>query len=314
MYNEKIKQAYIDYKKSQTVLPSVNYLQNIFNKFEDKENELGMDLNSFPTKEIINCYKMFGYTSLQRLKNENSALTQYVEWCMENNIIEDNQNHFAELSGNQILSTCLNAQANKQRIVTRQQVLEICNAGFVYNAMDKFILLGLFEGLQGKNYCELADAKSTDFDHGKLIYHASDGNDFHITETLYAYAQEAWESTEYYGNKRAYEFKPSNYCIKTYMKSLNDTPSAVRMRIWKRLDKIFSNVETSDGVVYSDFMTGNSLYESGMIDYLKGKIEESCETFHNYLYSEQFEKDMKFRHYMWQDKKFFYTKYSIYLE
>lgn len=315
MFNEKIKREYIAYRKPQRIFPSVNYLDLIFENSEPMETELNVDINSFSAQRILEYYKRLNKKDVQSLKNLNSELTEYVNWCKENGIVNDLQNHFEETKSTEVLNTCINHVVNQNALLNREQVLNICDAGFVKNECDKFIILGLFEGIMGDHYEDLFLADKESFDYSELVYHCKNGKDYHISDKLYHYAENAWESECYYSNTdKTYTYEKSTKCIKNYKRVPSTNPQAQIARIWKRIIKILSCVEI-DGVSLSEFITAKKIYESGMVDYLKEKVNETNVSFHDLVYGNEFEKIMKYRNYkIPSGRKAFYTKYCVYME
>lgn len=315
MFNEQIKKEYIEYRKPQRKFPSVNYLELIFENSESMEVELNTDINSFSAQRILEYYKRLNKRDVQSLKNLNSELTEYVNWCKENGIVNDLQNHFEETKSTEVLNKCINNVVNQNALLNRKQIIDICDADYVKNECDKFIILGLFEGIMGDHYEDLFLAEKEDFDHSELVYHCKNGKDYYISEKLYSYAENAWEAECYYSNTdKSYKYEESTKVIKNYRRVPSTNPQAQIARIWKRIIKILSYADI-DGVSLSEFITAKKIYESGMVDYLKKYANENDISFHDLVYGNNFEKIMKYRNYkMPTGRKEFYTKYCMYME
>lgn len=145
MYNPKRKQQYLDEKTQKAKIS-----QNIYDAFdtsEQYEEKLQRDISEWNTNEIIAFYKKLSTPYVQTLIVLHSALEQYAEWCLVNGLIRDNQNHFSEIT-TEIMCGCADVNALKDRIFTRKALLEEIKE--LPNDSDKFIILGIFEGIPVK--------------------------------------------------------------------------------------------------------------------------------------------------------------------
>ena len=155
MYNENIKQRYIEYKTNLTIIPN-GYLERLFDKTKQFEIELNKDVCNFTYYEIMNMYKTWNENSYETLQVTNSHLSLYTQWCIEQSLVADAQNHFLEFSKD-IFMSCVNNIINDKKIVTREQVLSWFKD--LNNVSDRFMFLALFEGIKGEQYKELTNLK-----------------------------------------------------------------------------------------------------------------------------------------------------------
>ena len=192
MYNEEIKRRYITAKEQEVVLPN-NYLVIQFNRAEEMETELGKDISNFTTYEIIEYYKMGNFDSLDSLRVLNSQLSMYTQWCLQENLVKDNQNHFLEMTAD-ILSGCVNKAMLDRKIISRETVLKWVNE--LPNPRDQFIMLSLFEYGKSKNFTDITNAKITDIVDNTLTL--NDGRTVHISDQLKSIAEDSYETRTYY--------------------------------------------------------------------------------------------------------------------
>ena len=192
MYNESIKKRYIEEKEKTTVLPK-GYLTTQFEKVSFTEEELGKDLCDFTTYEIIALYKVLNLHSIESLHNLNSQLSMYTQFCIRENLVADNQNHFSEISM-EILGSCVNKAILDMRIVSRKTVLEWIKD--LPNPKDQFVLLALFELGKSANYKEITNMKITDIN-GNTVK-LEDGRVVSISKELATIAQESYDAKVYY--------------------------------------------------------------------------------------------------------------------
>ena len=95
MYNDTIKTRYIQEKSSTTNMPN-GYLARMFNKTDSFESKLDKDISNFTVYEIEDLYKTLNIKSVEYLTVLHSHLSLYTQWCMQQNLVLDCQNHFAE--------------------------------------------------------------------------------------------------------------------------------------------------------------------------------------------------------------------------
>lgn len=265
MYNVEIKKRFINERTATVILPN-GYLDLWFRKTAEFENANGKDVSNFTFYEILDMYKTFNVNSLGVLQVLNSQLSTYTQWCLQQNLVFDSQNHFLEFK-KEILDSCINHIIIKKKIVSREQVLEWARQ--LKNPSDSFIFLALFEGIRGKNYCELAFLKISDFHDGKVKLNT--GREIQISKELYNIALEANETLQYYGvsNDLIYKLNPEDLIIKNYP-NVQDVTDEVQAGI-RISHKIKRNAKFL-GVEH--FLSSNALRESGKIDFIKTQSKE----------------------------------------
>lgn len=278
MYNEEIKKRYIEDK---TAIATVDkfFLPNLFKKSESFEDELGKDLCNFTTSEIENMYKTLDYKSFDSIVVNNSMYSMYVNWCLNQGMIVDSQNHFLEFDKRR-LASLVNKMMQNIQIVTRETVLKWCLE--FPNPSDCFLVLGAFEGVKGKNYCDFVNLKMQDInlkDNTIKLY--SRDKPLIFSKQLCNYGIESAMESEYRSvsgeMKHNVEFIPSDKVIKDYPNCIdNTTEYQMGKRIYNKITRALNYV----GV--GDYMTVSSLVNSGIIYTIKSKSKRlniSCEEY-----------------------------------
>lgn len=240
-----------------------HFLESLFKNAEPFEEMYGKDLCNFSTKEIENMLKTHSYRSLRAAMVAKTHYKIYVDWCLEQGLVDDHQNHFAELSTDQMMR-CLNKRYMDVRVISREEVLRWCDA--VPNPSDCVILLGLFEGIRGRDFCEFTEMKEgdVDFDNG-LIRLEGRERPFKASVTLTGYIKEACETEAYYplvaDPKKTFGLIPSDNVIKNYPNIKPGEVSQFRKgrRIYTRLSKIFEFLDVAE------WMNAMALVTSGII-------------------------------------------------
>lgn len=141
MYNAEQKKRYIT-SKGKEMLTEEKHYEQMFNRIEPHEERLGKDLSRFTVKEILEAYKMLNIASIGVVKVINSHYSSYTNWCISENLVPDNQNHFMEMTLS-LFEKCINKNKLKKNIWTREECYQYVD--MLPNARDKFCILSLFE-------------------------------------------------------------------------------------------------------------------------------------------------------------------------
>ena len=157
------------------------YLTPHFERAAAYESELHKDISNFTVDEIITFYKMYFSPSVYTLATLNSQLQFYAQYALAHGMVTDHQNHFAEINY-ELLLTCVNKGLVEQRVITRDELLKKLYE-ITDNWDERFICLGLFEGICGDEYEELAGISEKDFVDGDIV-HLCTGRDLKISHEL----------------------------------------------------------------------------------------------------------------------------------
>lgn len=198
MFNTNIKLDYIKLKMKNTSLP-INYLEREFERVGEYEELLNKDLCNFTIQEIINYYKMRTTSYIDVLASLNSQFKLYTNWCLLNNYVSDNQNHYTEINKD-ILYECINIKKLSRNILTKKDITKLINS--VINYRDKFIILAIFEGIKGKNFCEIINLKLDDIDEKNMTAKLCTGRTVNVSKELIEYAQLSAKEYIYYCDER----------------------------------------------------------------------------------------------------------------
>ena len=336
MFNEELKRRYIEEKNENVTVPS-NYLERQFTKVEKVEEELGKDVHDFTVYEIIEYYKTMNIVSLESLAVLNSHFSMYTQWCLQENIVKDNQNHFLEIDLEQ-LKGCLNTAILEKKIVDRKQVIDWCEQ--LPNPKDQVIMLGLFEGIKGGNFSEFVNLKPSnvsessdiilltdtlekkykntnlDKDNEKQMYEyeviKETYREITVSKQLIKYIKNSIEETTYYSCKdlcvKTMPLIDKGCVIKYYPNTTDDTSYFQKGRI------IYNCISRSLKYVGAlQYMSANSLAESGKINMIKERSKELGMTARDYIYSNYIE-EVEHQYGCKIVKSTFWLKYADYLE
>lgn len=260
MYNENVKVRYIEEKTAKTIVNKYQ-LPSLFNKTELFEKQLRKDVSLFSKYEALDMLRSMKFRSIPSIKVAVTYLSDYTEWCIGNEITSAKKNHFNRTEITQdTLASCISVFNSGIQIVDKEEVLRWCSV--VANPSDKVIMLGMFEGIKGKNFMELLNLRKEDINEEKFTVCLFDrANPLPVSETLVDYMIESAEEMFGYGpmGGKQYKFVESDLVIKEMPQS-NPLSSDLQKsrRIYNRTRNVFAEL----GV---EWMTTNALTESGIV-------------------------------------------------
>ena len=208
MYNADRKLQFLKERKSEVELSPNTEIW--FESMEYFEKEYDRDICEWTSTEIIRYMKYMSTPRIQTLVIFKGSMSIYTDWCITNRLVNDNQNHFAELT-TETLCQCIDFTKLRTLILTREELLE--NIRTLNNYSDQFIYLGLFEGVNAQN---LINVGVTDLNGNELRLH--DGRTITISNELHNIILTAAEETTWISTKkrqREYDYIPSDKIIRS---------------------------------------------------------------------------------------------------
>ena len=277
MFNEDLKNRYIE-EKTERVTIDKFYLPNVFRKTEVFEQLLNKDLCNFTVSEIYEMIKVCGFTGYNTLANFISACSMYTNWCLNQGFVYDSQNHFLEIRPDQY-SRLIDRIATDMRIATRGQIEKWIME--LPNPSDKFVFLGVFEGIKGTAYCEYIDLLGEDINCDKCeIFLRATNRTLKCSTMLCEIGIESANTFSYYPltgkMEREGKFIDSDKVIKD-VNNIRTTPNPGRRIYFKLLRSIkYLGIES--------FFDPNALQDSGMMDMVISRSKELNISERQYVY------------------------------
>lgn len=154
MYNKDTKIKYLE-----SIIDNDDFYFNkvslLFKKTESWETKFNKDIIYFTKDELMEFYIMLCYNNGRSIDMINRQLKNYCEWMIKNKLF-DGQSVFNTLH-REDFNNCV-PKINYQKQLISKEILNdlISKQNNYYN---KFILLGMFSGLKGSNFCELTLAE-----------------------------------------------------------------------------------------------------------------------------------------------------------
>lgn len=252
------KELFLDYIDTKKYPPG--WWEALFRKSNIFEEKYGKDLYNFTTPEIMEFYKFIDCSTLETLMVCNINLIHYGDWALMNNRSIDGQNHFTEIDM-ELLQSCLNQVGVQNSIITQDDLERIMRE--LNNALDKYIFYAVWEGIKGREYNEIINLKMSDINPRTNEATLCTGRTIKVSDRFIAIAAEA-DAQIIYNNYSDSHFieRPLIPSATIYKEKSNsrgiDKPRTVYMTLYRNIKNI--------GL--SNYLTLNSLYQSGLIHYL----------------------------------------------
>ena len=264
MYNEKRKMQFISEKEENAII-SKN-LSKAFEDAEEMEKRLGKDMCEWTSGEIIDYYKYLSTPYVQTLIQLHNSLTNYTTWCILNGLVKNNQNHYLEIKTEMILN-CTDINSLIKTVISREELLKEIKT--LPNESDKFIMLGLFEGIPVADDV-MKNVKLSDLEDN--ILHLSNGVDLKVSEQLKNYMHLANQEDCYisYSNLRSPQeipYKEDGCVIRETMRNKSDKTNST-IFIGARLRRAIRYLGMVEGT------TMKTIMESGRLHFMRELAKE----------------------------------------
>lgn len=276
-YNSERKERFIEERYNTAILPYKS-LENAFSKIEFYEKMVKKDACDFSTTEILDMYKILNFISINSLNVFNNHLSVYTQWCIQQNLVVDCQNHYSELTP-AILRNQINRVFADKRLVSYDTLMEWKN--IIPNPMDTFLIFALYEGISGKDYTEITYLKLSDFDGNRVTL--CTGRTIEVSPVLVQLAKEAAEQETYIALKG--DGKPLPLAeADTIFRSFRNADEAgddfrKGRRVYTRITNILKYVGAESSV------TANSIIDSGKLEFIARESEKHGLTRYAYVKS-----------------------------
>ena len=276
MYNETQKQSFIDDQKN-SVVTSKYFYSSLFNRSAEYEEGFEKDLSLFTSKQIELMYNALRLTSLNAIKVTNSVYKTYTDWCIANGTAT--YNSFATFNEDNLVNY-LDVAGVKNQIVTKGMIYRWCE--MLPNPSDRFLLLGLFEGVCGKEYCEFVHLTINDVFEDTLELNLYNRGRIKVSPRLIQFAIDSAETIKYYsiskGQKKVGQFKESDLIIKEYASVQDSTDDYwAGRRVYKKFLRI------TNYLFGANELSTKNVSDSGIYDMMKRRSEELGITDRDYL-------------------------------
>lgn len=269
MYSEERKRSFIRFKKDTTEL--ANNIITCFNDAEIFEEKYEKDLCDWTAPEIVGYLKYINTTKAGTLTVLVNMLRIYTDWCLSNSLVQDHQNHYYEVTQD-IIDGCIDTTSLSSAIITREFLLK--KLEYVYNAADRFVLLGSFEGIRTMDFPAI---KMSDIKGNSLVLKK---RTICISDELAEIAAEANAETFYMSPIRRLkiDLEPSDYILKN--KADADEGKIPTTELSIRFHRLMKYLDMAA-------ITMKDLRESGRIEFIMQLMRETGESLDSILHNKR---------------------------
>jgi hypothetical protein len=261
-YNHDQKERFFE-EREKTYIKIRLIMRTFFNSTREYETQLGKDCSCFTANEIMNMYSSFATRSWEYLLNFNSQLKIYTAWCVKENLVPDNQNHYEEFDKHDIYN-CLNLGLKESMVVSRKELEKTLMQ--VPNVSDQFLMLAFFEGIGGVAFSDFYELGMSNFN-GNTV--KLNGRELEVSTMLVERAKESVDEYQKYnleGPLRTGYRIDDPYIVKDSSNAFTDSLS----RNTKKIQRRITMLETTYGKAFGYV----GLKNSGRIDMIKRFMEQ----------------------------------------
>lgn len=252
------------------------------------ENKLGKDLYDFNLDEIKQLLYILKATKLSTVMHSGNIIQNYIRWAIEQDLRTDNINPLDAVASGEFYKQFLDT--SEQTLFSEDEIMDVVKE--CINYQDKAVILGLYEGIYGRQYSELLSLKMSSLEeieddpkyyYAHLINESVDGykeRTLKITSKLFNILRIANNEDVYFKNN-GLEFEGmrnnKNYLVKSdYIlraaenartKSMENVPAAPAL-INRRIAKIAE-------LYQMPMLTATNIRNSGMLKLASEVYKES---------------------------------------
>lgn len=257
---DSIKREFISYKKDS------KYISDWMAKIEDYENAINKNITAWDKEDALGFYKEQKLQYIESLYRLNATLQTFINYCMIHDYMTENV--FFKITVKELVE-CLDLDTIKMKMVKRKDVLEQIKN--IENPCDKFIALGLFEGIRGRNDLGILEARISDIKGNKLTL--MDGSVIDISDELKEIAIQSASTFEYIakGGVRSFPLEvDKDKIIKTTLRrdARVNTQNMIPGRVYLiRHLKLFGDLIGID-------ITPMDMLEAGRVDFIREEVKK----------------------------------------
>lgn len=295
MYNESLKERFIDYRSAMDEESTLDNIRIIFNASELTEIQKEKDIYLFTKMDIVDYLKGLNSKSPAKLRVNCSILKNYYDYCKDvEHLIDDQINYFDASITSPIIDEIFKGSALNDKYFNEEYVKDSLDS--ILDVSNKFIFYAPFYGIKDDNLYNLT---IEDLDELNKTVKLLDGKTVNVDDLFIKLMKNANNSEAYCENGYYrdlvfdnYLYANSKFVLKRCSKGEYDEPITGAIA-WARMKTIKRQV----GNDYLSFMV---LYKNGLINFIKKKFEEQGidletailkkDNLKYYTYSEQIQK------------------------
>ena len=256
---DKIKKEFISYKNG------AKYIYDWLVKVDDYEDTIGKNITEWSKEDALGFYKEQKIEYIESLYRLNAMLQTFINYCMVHDYMTENV--FFQITIKELVG-CLDLDTIRKKMVTREELLKLIKE--LENPCDRFMTLGLFEGIRGRNDLGILEARMSDIKGNELTL--LDGSVTEISDELIEIAKESASVFEYVakGGRRRFPLESDkDKIVKTTLRrdARNNVHNMVPGRVYLiRHIKLFGELIDVD-------VTPLDMTEAGRVDFIREEVK-----------------------------------------
>lgn len=268
--DNEIKQDYLGNKTTSTAKSDVFVLRSA-DEYEDMIGKPIYNMDFLELKEMITM--QFGNTSVNVVKKNISILGSYVDFCINQNVVNHGQNRFTAFTV-QDMAGFVHKYALSQKYITKETMREYHN--ILYNEQDRLLIQLPYIGVRGRTikgatFEEIINLQIDDLDEkNKLLTLTQNDGKHRIIDVDYftmGLIQDTYERRVYVENngQEITTRETRRIVVNNVGRYVLRTPGKKKM---KKATSVLINVRMGRIQRYTDnpYLTVTTLYISGMLD------------------------------------------------
>lgn len=176
LYNNEIKSKYIQNKGRAYGNVATTY----FTQTKSVEEEKGKDIALFTNEEWFEFLFSIDVITIHNVNRYTEFFKTYAKWYSVNMKTEE-QNYFDKIGKDQMIFYTTNI-INKDNYIPRDLFVKLVND--IPNAVDRYVLLCIYEGIKGEDFSDIILLKQSDIDRENNIFHLHSGKDVVVSDEL----------------------------------------------------------------------------------------------------------------------------------
>lgn len=308
MFNKEFKESYIKKRLTEANIHE-NTLTSMFKTIGEFEESYGKDACNFVESEILNVFKSLNRSSVGSIYNLKSQLGKYTTYCIEHNLVNDGQNHYYNISTDQI-NGCVSQTILNDKIITKENMIYYSN--LMELDREKYIMWSLFEGIRGDDFKEISMLTIKDIDIDKKEVTTYTGRVVSVSIEFINSAIECNEHLEYRkGEGRLVRLENSDKIFKLVAKKQTvDRPESVRAG--REIYRCMKSVVKS--IIGNEYLTATDIVDSGRLHYIIELSKENNVNPRDIIYSKEWRGVVEKKYPGINNQTVLWNKYKNYLE
>jgi len=267
MYNSDQKIRYMNNCRFEDT--TIKLIEKIFNAAQIEEEQYGKDLSEFNQIEVTDLLKSFNSKSPRRLKSNCFYFNDYYLWCYEEGLVDSIVNPYEKDIIDAIVSDIIPTKQLNDKFFLKDDITDSYFPN-IPDVSNKFILYAHFLGIKTD---ELINLKISDLNYSDHTVKLITRRIVKVDSLFINLMVNTNDQTQYFEDGiekeskfNKYDYIPTDYVIKTCStRNIKDTVN---------VSYIIHRLSVIKRQAGNDYISSSTIYNNGLINYVKEKYEE----------------------------------------